>query len=195
MTKLKVGNRVRVLRNKCILRDEFGEGEEGVVLEASADLVRVCLDRDFGEELEEWSNEFVYSKEDVDEWHELEHWPEGDAADLTIQLVELNFLVVIVPDFTNTRTNARVLLAKDAMEHGNRVLAKFFAVGALVKLGMAKDDAIKFSADRAIERAERMMSPKCVVCGKIVYAPVEDLGHIDVDNVRCLAHGLNSGSR
>lgn len=80
-------------------------------------------------------------------------------------------------------------LAKAALQGGNRTRAKFFAVGALVRLGMNKEDARKLSADMAIERAEWKLSPQCVECGRRVITAVEDLPHISGE-VRCYPCGM-----
>ncbi|MEE8489376.1 MAG: hypothetical protein V3S43_03515 [Acidimicrobiia bacterium] len=83
----------------------------------------------------------------------------------------------------------RVERAKTELAAGNRTAAKFYAVTALIPLGMNKDDARKLSAEMAIERAEWRLSPQCADCGRRVVMAVEDLSHIKGE-VRCYACGM-----
>ncbi len=70
---LKVGDRVRILKDKVIVRSEFGAGETGTVL-AMDGTILIHLDRHI-EELDEWGNDFIYATEDIWEWEGINYYP------------------------------------------------------------------------------------------------------------------------
>jgi hypothetical protein len=59
--------RVRVLEDKVICHDEYGEGETGVITHWARDLVEIKLDRKVSL-LNEWDNCLLYSIDDFQTW-------------------------------------------------------------------------------------------------------------------------------
>ena len=118
---LKEGDRVRLLKNKIIIQEEFGRAELGTVREATADLVAIELDRDWDDipgsrgmtggkwGVTEWENQFVWV---IDDFCDHKDWdnPEVDI-DVRVMLDKTDTVFVIEPSGTHVEIGVSDLAA------------------------------------------------------------------------------------